>query len=170
MSSCCSTKTEAESKIPQRETGSCPSCATKAKPVATLTVKSVVRDHTKASPEESYWFCRQPDCDVVYFSKQRVFRKPDVKVRVAIKEHEDPIPICYCFEYTRADIRRDLLARGETDIVNKIKAEVQRGFCACNVKNPSGACCLGDITGAIQQIKSSRRAEPIPEHNLRREL
>jgi len=89
----------------------------------------------------------------VYFSDQAVFGKPDLKVRVGIKETADPVPLCYCFDYSREDVRRDIEAAGMTTILDQIKGEVQGGFCACEVKNPSGACCLGDITRAIQEAK-----------------
>ncbi len=101
----------------------------------------------------SYSFCRTPDCDVVYFAGQAVFNRPDLKVRVGIKETADPIPLCYCFGYTREDIRRDIETSKSAAIPEKIKAEIQGGFCACEVKNPSGTCCLGDITRAIQKSK-----------------
>ena len=81
------------------------------------------------------------------------FRKPDIKVRVGIKETEDPVPLCYCFDYTRDDVFRDFEAIGSTSLRDRIKAEVQAGFCACEVKNPSGSCCLSDITRAIQQAR-----------------
>jgi hypothetical protein len=61
---------------------------------------------------------------VVYFSLDVTFRKPDLKVRVGIKEREDPIPLCYCFGYTRADVRRDIEASGTTEIPDRIKAEI----------------------------------------------
>lgn len=139
-----------------RELPSCPSCGRRGKPVTTLTVKSLVRDHTRVSAQERYWFCRSPDCDVVYFGNGSVFGKRDVKVRVGLKEHEDPVPLCYCFDYTRADVWRDIEKRGHTDIPARIKAEVQAGLCACEVKNPSGTCCLGEINRAVQEAK--RRA------------
>jgi hypothetical protein len=101
------------------------------------------------------------DCAVVYFSDQAVFTKSDLKVRVGIKETADPIPLCYCFDYSRDDIRRDVEAPGKTSVLEEIKAEVQGGFCACEVKNPSGACCLGDITRAIQAAKK-RVTETLP--------
>ncbi len=154
MSGCCSAKTGAECATPQREASICPACATKAKPVSTLTVKSLVRDHTRVSAGDTYWFCRQPECDVVYFSGAQLFRKADLKVRVGIKEHEDPIPLCYCFEYSRADIGRDIESLGKTEIPDRIKAEVQAGFCACEVKNPSGKCCLGDVNRTVNEIAS----------------
>ena len=92
---------------------------------------------------------------MVYFSSDALFRKPDVKVRVGIKEGEDPVPLCYCFDYTRADVQREVEELGTPHIHEKIKAEVQAGFCACEVKNPSGNCCLGDITRAIQQFRKA---------------
>jgi hypothetical protein len=121
--------------------------------VAVLTVKSLVRDHMRVSASASYSFCRTTDCEVVYFSGQAVFEKPDLKVRVGLKETADPTPLCYCFDYSREDVSRDIEATGSTTILEEIKAEVQGGFCACEVKNPSGACCLGDITRAIQEAK-----------------
>ena len=134
----------------------CPSCGKKGKSVPVLTVKSLVRDHPRVLASVSYSFCRTADCEVVYFSNQAAFTKPDLKVRVGIKETADPIPLCYCFDYSREDIYRDIEATGETSVLEEIKTEVQGGFCACEVKNPSGTCCLGNVTRAIQEAK--RRA------------
>ncbi len=153
MAKCCQPLKGEACSLREDKPGVCPGCSKKGKPVATLTVKSLVRDHTRAPASASYSFCRTPDCDVVYFARQAVFNKPDLKVRVGIKETADPIPLCYCFGYTREDIRRDIEANKSAAIPEKIKAEVQGGFCACEVKNPSGTCCLGDITRAIQKSK-----------------
>ena len=151
MSGCCVDR--CERPAPDRQAGFCPQCGQKGKSVSTLTVKSLVRGHTRVAPG-TYFFCRTPDCQVVYFSESGLFLKPDLKVRVGLKETEDPIPLCYCFDYTRADIRRDVEGRGSTDILEGIKAEVKAGFCACEVKNPSGDCCLGEITRALQEAKA----------------
>src|SRR5882724_1566564 len=161
MSNCCETTKEGTCSLPTGKPEICPSCGKKGKPVAVLTVKSLVRDHTRAPASVCYSFCRTFDCEVVYFSDQSVFTKPDVKVRVGIKETADPIPLCYCFDYSRGNIRRDIKVAGMTSVLEEIKAEVQGGFCACEVKNPSGTCCLGDITRAIQEEKK-RSAETLP--------
>ena len=160
MSDCSSTTKEGTCSLPTSNPEVCPSCGKKGKPVAVLTVKSLVRDHMRVPASVSYSFCRTMDCEVVYFSDQAVFTKPDVKVRVGIKETADPIPLCYCFDYSRENIRRDIEAAGKTSVLEEIKAEVQSGFCACEVKNPSGTCCLGDITRAIQEAKK-RAAETL---------
>ena len=153
MSDCCSRNSESPCALPQSKPGFCPACGAQGKPVAMLTLKSLVRNHTRVPASSSFLFCRTPACDVVYFASEAIFRKPDIKVRVGIKETEHPVPLCYCFDYTRDDILREIQATGETKLPEIIKGEVQGGFCACEVKNPSGSCCLGEITRAIQEAK-----------------
>jgi hypothetical protein len=46
--------------------------------------------------------------------------------------------ICYCFEYTAEDIRRDYLKNGRSTIMEKIQVEKKFGNCQCSVKNPKG--------------------------------
>lgn len=162
MSSCCPVAEDQARRLAEAEPITCPDCGNKGKPVPTLTVKSLVRDHLRVYAKASYWFCKTPPCDVVYFGLDTAFRKPDLKVRVGIKEREDPIPLCYCFGYTRADVRREIETLGSTDIPDRIKAEIQAGFCACEVKNPSGACCLGEVTRAIKEAQILNR----PNGNL----
>lgn len=96
--------------------------------MAVLTVKNLVRDHTRVSASASYWFCRTPGCDVVYFASQDVFRKQDLKLRVGIKETAYQIPICYCFGYTSEEIRRHNNVGKSNSILKKIKAEGPGGL------------------------------------------
>lgn len=47
--------------------------------------------------------------------------------------------ICYCFNYTDTDIEADVIANnGESTILQRIKAEKQKGSCRCHETNPSG--------------------------------
>ena len=46
--------------------------------------------------------------------------------------------ICYCFEYSRDDIERDLKQNGRSTIMEKISREKQLGRCDCSRKNPKG--------------------------------
>ena len=103
MSSCCSPAKDKTCSLPTSKAEACPSCGKKGKPVAAVTVKSLVRDHTRVPASASYSFCRTADCEVVYFSDQATFTKSDLKVRVGIKESADPIQFCYCFDYSRED-------------------------------------------------------------------
>ena len=157
MGSCCrDSGCETSPLVGMAET--CPECGQKGKRVSTLTVKSLVKEHTRVASDD-YFFCRTPACAVVYFSQRGLFRKDDVKARVGLKETEDPIPLCYCFEYSRGNIRSDIESKGSTDILERIKAEVKAGYCACEVKNPSGDCCLGDVTRAVQEATRALAAK-----------
>ena len=49
-----------------------------------------------------------------------------------------PELICYCFEYTADDIRRDYAVHGYSTLLEKIKAEKKGGNCQCAAKNPKG--------------------------------
>jgi len=150
MVGCCTPAKDADCSLPQNKPGFCPDCNAKGTPVPTLTVKSLVRDHTSVPAVSKFSFCRTPGCKTVYFSARAIFQKSDLKVRVGVKEQLDPIPVCYCFDYTRAHIRREIERFGKSGIPERIKAEVQAGFCACEVKNPAGKCCLGNVNQAIQ--------------------
>ncbi len=47
--------------------------------------------------------------------------------------------ICYCFEYTEADIREDIQKNnGRSTIIEKITTETNAGNCQCQTKNPKG--------------------------------
>lgn len=117
------------------------------------TVQALARDDAEVTGSD-YRFCRTPDCSVVYFDPDsHAIAKSQVRVRVGIKEAEDPIPVCYCFGFTRADIFEDIRAKGSTSIPDKIRAEVQADNCACKVKNPSGTCCLGDVSAAAKHYR-----------------
>lgn len=131
----------------------CPVNGTHSKPVDMRTVKSLVRTLALGIPNTQYYFCDASDCDVVYFASEvdaPVFRREDLVVRVGVKETADPIPVCYCFGFTREDIQREVVETGRSTILGRIKTEVKAGKCACEVKNPSGKCCLGDVTRTVK--------------------
>ncbi|HSH13861.1 MAG TPA: hypothetical protein VLA15_08930 [Desulfurivibrionaceae bacterium] len=46
--------------------------------------------------------------------------------------------ICYCFNYTAADIVKDAQAHGRSTILARILAEKKAGGCRCATQNPTG--------------------------------
>jgi len=46
--------------------------------------------------------------------------------------------ICYCFNYTVADIELDLRRNGRSTILDRILSEKKAGGCDCALKNPKG--------------------------------
>jgi len=148
MSDCCSTN-------PKTGTAPlvmvCPVNGARSKQVAILTVKSLVRRLPLGMLNTQYYFCDASDCDVVYFALEvdgPRFLREDMVVRVGAKETADPIPVCYCFGFTRKDIEDEIVETGRSTVADRIKTEVNAGNCACEVRNPSGKCCLGDVARA----------------------
>jgi hypothetical protein len=149
MSDCCSVN--GSSRAPA--VGVCPMNGARSKQVDMLTVKSLVRQLPLGMPHTQYYFCEAQDCDVVYFTldaQAPIFRRADLLVRVGVKENADPIQVCYCFGFTRGDIHNEIAETGHSTIAERITAEVKAGNCACEVKNPSGKCCLGSVTRESQ--------------------
>jgi len=136
----------------------CPSCGSEGRKVRAVTVQSLVREHGEGDPPG--YLCRNSECAVVYFGPGRpVYRKEDLKVRVGFKEKEDPVPVCYCFEHTKAEIEEDFRKHGRSNIEESIRAEIKAGTCSCEFKNPTGKCCLGDVADVVKSLKASSSPE-----------
>src|SRR5712691_5044662 len=156
MSDCCSVNVGTAPAVM-----TCPANGARSKRVDTLTVKSLVRKLPMGMPNTQYYFCDASDCEVVYFALDAEaprFRREDLVVRVGVKETAHPIPVCYCFGFTRKNIQDEIAETGRSTIGERITAEVKAGNCACEVKNPSGKCCLGDVKRAAQDRLSLLQA------------
>lgn len=146
---CCAPKANDAARVP------CPGCGQAGRPVASLTVEAIVDPAaaTTLSGVEPR-LCRTQACEVLYYGGDgRSVHKRESRVRVGLKETEDPLPVCYCFGFSRADIEREIAQTGGCTIAARITAEVKAGRCACEIKNPAGTCCLGDVNREIKEAK-----------------
>ncbi len=158
MSDCCSVN---QSVFEDPAVMNCPVSGTRSKQVAALTFRSLVRHLPFKMPPAQYYFCDAPGCDVVYFpahAQAPTFRRGDLLIRIGAKETEVPITVCYCFGITRDHIQQEIRSTGKSRAAERIRAEVKAGNCACEVKNPSGKCCLGDIARAVKLAQESASA------------
>jgi len=96
-------------------------------------------------------FCPTSDCPVVYFGRDEVFRRDDVLVPVFQKEPEGNRTVCYCFAVTEDDIRCELESTGHSTASERITVLVQADRCACEVRNPQGSCCLGNVASVTTE-------------------
>jgi Zinc binding domain len=158
MSDCCSVNVKSGAAPAMMN---CPVNGAHSKQVDMLTVKSLVRHLPLGMPNTQYYFCEAPGCDAVYFpldTHAPLFRRGDLLVQVGSKEMADHIPVCYCFGFTRKDIQREIAETGDSTIAERITAEVKAGDCACEVKNPSGKCCLGTIARVVKDcVRANQR-------------
>ena len=163
MSDCCKVQE------PAAADDRCRRCGQRGRRVLRETMESLLKPEAlERLAEEPYYFDRTPECNVVYFSNEApsYFHKDDLTVRVGLKETESPIPLCYCFGHTAESAREEIVTTGRSTVAERIATEVQAGNCSCEVKNPSGKCCLGDVNRAIQQIQNELQPEEQREQSV----
>lgn len=155
MSGCCKVPSDpADLRI-------CPRCGTKGRVLRPETPLALLEEEARGRLGPGpHFYCPSPTCEVVYFCRpgQPVIVKGDLRVRVGQKETDPPVTVCYCFGYTLQSIEDEVQATGRTTVIERIKAEVKAGTCRCEVKNPQGSCCLGNVTRAVSDVR--RRLGP----------
>jgi hypothetical protein len=135
----------------------CPRCGAIGRVVSEETVAAILVPTAAARfAGAKTRFCTTRDCAAVYYSRDgRIADKSEAAIRVGAKETDDPVPLCYCFGFSLADVRRDVASTGSSTVPERIEAEIRAGRCACRRKNPAGACCLGDVRKAVSEAKEA---------------
>jgi hypothetical protein len=97
--------------------------------------------------DEGYYFCADPDCEVAYFTDdgrlidRRDLREPSLRI-----DGPQSRLVCYCFGFTASELTPE---GGDMTraVLAFIREQTRRGYCACEVRNPSGRCCLAELPG-----------------------
>lgn len=160
MSSCCSGANEPTDHPPTDRR--CPVSGTKASRVDLQTVKALLTGSALRRLETTqHYFCPGVDCDVVYFDALgRTYSTTDVRVGVWQKLPIGARTICYCFGENEADIRREVQETGTSAAEQRVRGHIAAGRCACEIRNPKGVCCLGDVAAAVKRIVDASNAGP----------
>lgn len=131
----------------------CPRCGAGSPSVERLTVAALTR--IVVPIDQRFWLCRNPACGLAYFGEDgTLIPASAMNVSRGFKTRTPEALVCYCFLHCRGDIESELAANGETTIPERIAKQVREGNCACEVRNPTGRCCLGEIQEAIREIGS----------------
>jgi len=90
--------------------------------------------------EQDYYFCSDPDCNVVYFGQDdSLITKSQLRTKVGAKEKTPERIVCYCFGVSYAE------AENNGIVVDFVKDKTKQSLCSCETSNPSGRCCLKDL-------------------------
>jgi hypothetical protein len=152
MSNCC-----CPGKTDEASTSCCPVSGSEGVAVDRLTVKALLTENAlrRFQPGE-YRFCADAGCAVVYFTADgRQFTTAEVRVPVWQKLPFGERPICYCFGESEASIRSEFESTGDSKAVEAVREYIAAERCACEVRNPRGACCLGDVIAAVKRVEAS---------------
>ena len=138
MNKCCSQKAKTE-HYPKSQ-----ACPANGQTYASVKRKTLLHHISqpwrKPLAEQGYYFCSDPDCDVVYFGQDNtLLYKDDLRTNIGQKSHDKNATLCYCFGITRK----------QTLLDNKLKTfiikQTKNSLCSCETSNPSGRCCLKDF-------------------------
>ena len=135
MSHCCS------GSHSKPATQACPQCKTACKGVEMPTLYHQVRfPENQGMISDTYYFCPTKDCSIGYFSivGHRV-PKPQLRSHQDIQKDT----LCFCFDINAADYLTALSTNHAETIKNFVIQRTKLGECACEIRNPSGQCCLG---------------------------
>jgi len=166
---CCSV--QAKGKV------ACPKCKVLAKGVLGKTVENLLTQETKStfSCFEGFHFCKTATCEVVYFRDEYIVTQKEMSVVVGHKEGAIPATVCYCFDWTKEKIKAEIDATGNSTALDDIKEKMECIGCSCELLNPSGGCCLGNVGKVIslrglllcnQKLLFNTEAPTKPSHTL----
>jgi hypothetical protein len=98
---------------------------------------------TRRLAHQGYYFCDDPNCDVVYFGEDNsLLMRDDLRGTVGQKSQDPDKTLCYCFDINAADIQtEDVHALARAFVIE----QTRNATCDCTVRNPSGRCCLKDF-------------------------
>jgi hypothetical protein len=103
--------------------------------------------------EDEYNFCASPACPIVYYaSSGQTFTVGDMRELVTSKTSGDARPLCYCFGFTEGFARQEIARTGETSVARQVSQFIKEKLCVCEIRNPAGACCLGEINKTIKRL------------------
>ena len=164
-SCCCPSKAENTRDATSQSiaAGACPTNGQMGKAIDSLTLKALLAHPLTEVRNIEYRFCRTPDCSTVYYSADgaQLFAEPALRERVYQKHPaEDAMLVCYCFQHTVGSIRAEIEQTGRSTVAAQIGAGIQAGQCACDIRNPQGTCCLGNVQVLVQQLEQAHRDRP----------
>jgi hypothetical protein len=162
---CCggAAKIERGAVSPHSTSAACRECGTTGSPVERRTLLHMLRPELFARiGARAYRFCASPGCDTVYFSTDgaSAFGTANLRERVGLKAAGDPAaPVCYCFGFTTGDLEAEVRAGRTPEIPRRIQDLVKARLCACEVRRPSGRCCLGEIARVVKRLAASQNPD-----------
>ncbi len=146
-----------QSASDQQTINMCPVSGNPGKVVQIQTVKALLKVSLRSVRETEHFFCPDEYCPVVYFTADgtQTFKVDELREKVYQKEPDNPeIPVCYCFQHTLGNIGA-ATAEQRQAILEDIKAGIKAAQCVCDLRNPQGACCLGNVSKIIRQLEKS---------------
>ena len=165
MESCCNQKTGG----PQPDFKSCPVCGRQGQNVPLTAVENLLKDEFRNQVKDGeYRLCTNSECQVVYYDPElrQVLDQNALRVKVWLKDPGDDVPLCYCRNVTRGQVKA-LWQNGARTYSDVVKAAgVEQEKCNCQYENPAGKCCSGTIKGYLDELDLLHKDNTDPKRHL----
>jgi len=134
MSDCCSSSNTRQL---------CYECGSSCKSVSMSTLYHQVRSPENQSiVSDNYYFCSTKICLIAYFSNTgNTIPKQYLRNYQSMQNNA----LCYCFDIDAEQYLSALKDQRAESIKAFVIQRTQTGECACEIRNPSGQCCLANF-------------------------
>ncbi len=103
-------------------------------------------------PRQAVYLCLDTECSVVYFGDQGMqAHRNEIRTIPNFKVGGSDLA-CFCFLHDSERIRREVEDLGASPTAESIRRAVEDKNCACEVHNPSGRCCLPEVSKLIERV------------------
>ena len=132
----------------------CPLCHEEGKAVLAKTINALVKQEYKnrLNSMEGFSICKTSTCRAIYYRGNEVVTQEDMSVSVGFKDDAKIKNHCYCFGWTEERIIEDIKEHGKSTAIEDIKAKMDSVGCSCEVKNPTGKCCMADVKKVVARL------------------
>jgi len=128
----------------------CPNCNQKGQKVENDTIIHHVKDISKMG-DGGYSYCSNPHCDVVYFRDKEIFTTAMINKEIGFKDTSSDFgAVCFCYNYSKLELYNDSL-------IDKINIRIDTYGSRCDLRNPSGKCCIKQI----KQMQKEKKEEEL---------
>lgn len=136
MSCCCSNNSSPAAL-------ECPLCGMWCKKISMKTIFHQVKfPDILDIDNDSYFYCSDMGCSVAYFSQEgKTISKNQLRVFTELENNK----LCYCFDINTEQYLNSLKNGTAETIKNFVIQKTKAGECACEIRNPSGQCCLANF-------------------------
>jgi len=145
MSGCCASAAKKEKR-------NCPECGATCLSVSAQTcLHQLPFPNNQQEGTAEMFFCADGNCAVGYFSAEGVVPQSELRGFRVDKERL----LCHCFDVSVVQYQQ-ALEQGEAAAIKAfVVQQTKTAHCACEVRNPSGRCCLADFKRLENAFKAS---------------
>ena len=120
----------------------CPVCGAPGIGVKDLTVRYNLKNSKWILPDKrvKWSICPNPSCNCSYFNKYRKYSESDLINPLFFKDRGDNVPICYCSDLTRGEIKDAV--KNDCKTIKDVQKYTKKDITGlCETRNPLGKCC-----------------------------